>query len=115
MTCNNSIKECFYCQCEDWKDSLDFFVPPPGVADIAAKYQQWQTINKKADKIQINATVGDIFDHLRSPLSVFLKHHYVKRIQASHLENLISSCDGKTILLEVDFSENASLLMQNEI
>ena len=48
-------------------------------------------------------------------MSVFLKHHYVKRIQASHLENLISSCDGKTILLEEDFSENASLLMQNEI
>ena len=31
------------------------------------------------------------------------------------MENLIGSCDGKTILLQVDFSENASLLMQNEI
>ena len=31
------------------------------------------------------------------------------------MENLISSCDGKTILLQVDISENASLLMQNEI
>ena len=28
------------------------------------------------------------------------------------MENLISSCDGKTVLLPVDFSENASLLMQ---
>ena len=31
------------------------------------------------------------------------------------MESLISSYDGKTILLQVDFSENASLLMQNEI
>ena len=33
------------------------------------------------------------------------------------MENLINSCDGKTILLKVDFSENASLflLMQNKI
>ena len=33
------------------------------------------------------------------------------------MENMINSCDGKTILLKVDFSENASLflLMQNKI
>ena len=102
-------------QCEDCKDSLDFFVPPPDVADIAIKYQQWQTVNKYAEKVQINATVGDIFDNLKSRPTVFLTHHYVKRIQASHMENLISSCNGKTILLQVDFSENASLLIRNEI
>ena len=63
---------------------------------------------------KIHATVGDIFDDLKSQLTIFLTH-YVKRIQASHMENLISSCDGKTILLQVDFSENVSLLMKNEI
>ena len=31
------------------------------------------------------------------------------------MENLINSCDGKNILLQVDFSGTASLLMQNEI
>ena len=31
------------------------------------------------------------------------------------MESLISSCDGKTILLQVDFSESASWLMQNQI
>ena len=34
LTCKNSVKECCYQQCEDCKDSLDFFVPPPDVADI---------------------------------------------------------------------------------
>ena len=58
LTCNNSVIECFYRQCEDSKDSFDFFVPPPDAADLATKYQQWQTINKKAKKVQINATVG---------------------------------------------------------
>ena len=29
------------------------------------------------------------------------------------MENLINHCDGKSVLLQVDFSENASLLMQN--
>ena len=31
------------------------------------------------------------------------------------MENLVNSGDGKNILFQVDFSENASLLMQNEI
>ena len=115
LTCNNSIKECFYHQCEDCKDSIDFFVPPSDVADITTKYQQWQSINKKAEKVQINAIVGDIFDDLKNRLTVFLTHGYVKQIQASLMVNLINSCDGKNILLHVDFSENASLLMQNEI
>ena len=66
LICNNSIKECFYRQCEDCKDSLDFFVPPPDVADIATKYQQWQTINKNAEKVQISETVGGIFDDMKS-------------------------------------------------
>ena len=44
LTCNNSIKECFYCQCEDCQDSIDFFVPPPDVADI--------TINKSHRKFR---------------------------------------------------------------
>ena len=48
-------------------------------------------------------------------LTAFLTYCYVKQIQAFLVENLISSCDDKTILVQVDFSENASLLMQNEI
>ena len=81
LTCNNSIKEWFYCQYEDCKDSIDFFVPPPDVADIA--------INKTAQKVQINATIVDIFHDLKSRLTVFLTKCYVKWIQASHMENII--------------------------
>ena len=58
LTCNNSIKECFYHQCEDCKDSLDFFVPPSDVTDITTKYQQWQSINKKAETVQSMQLLG---------------------------------------------------------
>ena len=78
LICNSSIKEYFYHQGKDCKDSLDFFVPPSDVADITTKYQQWQIINKKAEKVQVNTNVGDIFDDLKSQLTVFLTHCYVK-------------------------------------
>ena len=47
LTYNSSIKECCCHQCEDCKDSLDFFVP----TSDATKYQKWQTINKNAEKV----------------------------------------------------------------
>ena len=58
----------------------------------------WQT-DKHAEKVQINATVRDIFDDLNSQLTVFLTHYYVTQIQASHMENQISICDDETVLL----------------
>ena len=75
-------------------------------------YRQWNFI--AAQKVQVNGTVWDIFNDLKSQMIVFLIFRYVKWIQESRMENLISSCNGKTIL-QVDFLENASLLMQNEI
>ena len=47
LTYNSSIKECCCHQCEDCKDSLDFFVP----TSDATKYQKSQTINKNAEKV----------------------------------------------------------------
>ena len=44
-----------------------------------------------------------------------LVHHYVKSKQAAHMEELIASCDGENIVLQVDFSENATIKMQSEI
>ena len=39
----------------------------------------------------------------------------MKRKQAAHMEKLIASCDGENIVLQVHFSENAAIKMQNEI
>ena len=60
-----------------------------------------------------------IFDDLRSQLNGLLVHHY-KRMQAAHFAKLItecneSECNESLVALQVNFSENASLLQQNEI
>jgi hypothetical protein len=45
----------------------------------------------------------------------FLIHVFVKRRQAQKMEELKASADTEKIVLQVDFSENASLQDQNEI
>ena len=41
-------------------------------------------------------------------------HAFVKCRQAAHLVTLVSQCDTKKIVLQVDFFENATILSQNE-
>ena len=72
-------------------------------------------MDRRAEKMSITATVGDLFEELKSHTNNFLIHHYVKRKQAVHMEKLISECGGISIVLQVDFCENASLLTLNEI
>ena len=42
-------------------------------------------------------------------------HTYVKRKQAAHLDASVSECNTKKVVLQVDFSENATIMSQNEV
>ena len=48
-------------------------------------------------------------------MNSFLVHRYVKREQAATFAKLISECNGSSVTLQVDFSENATLIEQDEI
>ena len=43
-----------------------------------AKYQQWKTLEKKAEKISITATATVLFKDLRAQLNGFPIHRYNK-------------------------------------
>ena len=47
--------------------------------------------------------------------NTFLLHSFVNRKQAASFGSLKSSCDGKSIVLQVDFSENVTIAAQNEV
>ena len=42
-------------------------------------------------------------------------HTYVKRKQAASFKSLVEGCDGKSVVLQVDFSENATIASQREV
>ena len=67
------------------------------------------------EKTEITSNVQDAFSELKDQLKPFLIHVYIKHKQAAHMEKLKNEVDEKKILLQVDFSENATLLDQNEI
>ena len=115
VTCDQTCKDCIYQCCDNCRDLLETFKPMPDEGALPTKYQQWQTCDKKIEKVFISATVDAIFDNLRSQLNGFVVHQYIKRMQAAHFAKPIAECDEPSVVLQIDFSENASLLQQNEI
>ena len=106
VTCDQTDKDCIYRKCDECKDSLDVLQPSIEVKDTLTAYQQWQSEDKRAEKVTITASVNDIFQDLKSQLNRFLIHQYVKRIQQAHFTKSIEESDGISVVLQVDFSEN---------
>ena len=114
VTCDPSFYDCNYRKCHNCIHLLDTFKPAVKQCENVVRYFQWKS-SPKTEKIEITAAIGDTFEDLQRKTNAFLVHRYVKRKQAAHMEELIASCDGKNIVLQVDFSENATIKMQNEI
>lgn len=115
VTCDEENRDCIYRKCDVCKDALDVFKLSPDDGETIIKYQQWQQVDKHAEKVTISATINDIFEDLKSQLNSFLVHRYIKRKQQEHFTMLVDKCDGHSAVLQVDFSENASIVNQNEI
>lgn len=96
VTCDPSSKECMTRTCEDCANLLDTFAPSEEETPI--KYQQWLS-GEKVEKANLIASVQDVFSELKKQLKDFLLHTFVKRNQATHMENLISGCDGENVVL----------------
>lgn len=76
---------------------------------------KWQLSITSGKKRSVTATVGHLFEELKSQANYVLISLYLKRKQTVHIEKLSTECDGKSIVLQVYFSENAILLTENEI
>ena len=61
----------------------------------------------------IKANINAVFEDLRNQLPSFLVHRFVKRKQQADFLKIIDECDSTAVVLQVDFSENATLLEQN--
>ena len=63
----------------------------------------------------MSASVDIIFIELKKQLNNFLLHSSVKRQQAATFDSLKAACNGKSILSQVDISENATNAAQKVV
>ena len=66
-------------------------------------------------KTQIDTTLGEAVNMLRSLLPKFIMHAFTKTAQANFIHDLRIFSDPETVALQVDFAENYSCEHQDEI
>ena len=108
VTCDATSKKCMTRECSTCVDLIDEFVPQS--SSVILQYYQWKSTDSRIEKVVMTDTV-----ELKKQLSTFLLHTFVKRKQAASFDSLKNSCDGKSIVLQVDFSENATIAAQKEV
>ena len=113
VTCDSTSKECMSGKCSECKDAIDKFAPDN--SSSIAHYQQWRSVDNRMEKVDIRGTVEECFLELKVQVCPFLLHTYVKRKQSASLKSLVKECDGSSVVLQVDFSENATIASQREI
>ena len=99
-------------KCSECKDAIDKFAPDN--SSSIAHYQQWRTVNNRME-VNITRTVEECFLELKVQVCPFLLHTYVKRKQSESFKFLVNECDDSSVVLQVDFSENATIASQREI
>ena len=112
VTCDPNARDCLSSQCKNCQDQINRFAPSNGSDTV--RYLQWQN-NERVEKVEIIGTVEDAFGELKKQLKPFLMHTYIKRKQAAYLDTVVSKCNGNQVVLQVDFSENATIASQREI
>ena len=112
MVCDTDNKKCMTQECILCKNKIDRFIPHAS-DDRSIHYYQWQK-SSSYEKVQLTGSASKVFAELKSQMRKFLIHVYVKRKQA-FMNDLKAKVGGKKVVVQVDFSENASLGFQNEI
>ena len=113
VTCDASSKRCMSRECTNCIGLIDEFAPQSNL--VTLQYYQWKSNDGRIEKVLLTDTADAIFDELKKQLNTFLLHTFVKREQAALFESLKNSCDGQSIVLQVDFSENATITAQKEV
>ena len=89
--------------------------PTDDVGGELCSWIQWRTTEEDVSKEDFEGTVSDCFQQLQKVLPNFLKHTYIKRIQAKPFIDLREHVKPNEIVVQIDFSENYECKEQNEI
>ena len=114
VTCDAKSKQCMTRKCKTCINLIDKFAPQGGSSTMK-HYYQWKSTDSRIEKVNMSDTVDNIFIELKKQLDNFLLHTFVKRKQAATFDSLKAACNGKSIVLQVDFSENATIAAQKEV
>ena len=118
FNCHNENFDCIsgVCsECADLYSTMNALVPLT-YHDEMLNFKEWQKVNGYMQKVLIqNSTVRNVMDKIVENMVNFKFHYFLKKVQQQVFHNLKQSQDENHATLVVDYAENYTSKVQNEI
>jgi hypothetical protein len=117
LVCDDTQQACMFSDCNQcslhFQNKIhDKIIDPSRII----KWSLWSTSDEgRAVKVDHEGSVQNCVDTLGTKIKKFLFHVFIKRQQSKFFEVLKENSTDEQCLLQVDYSENYSLVEQNEI
>jgi len=113
MCCKIDREECMKSDCKECRYDVKTVMNCDDYS-MMTKLKQWEKKDTLQVYEQIN-TLEMVTKELNETLCNFKLHFFVKRRQSEYFEELKKNVRGDTAVLQMDFAENYSIILQDEI
>lgn len=116
VVCNQENESCMLNQCASCADNFHKFSTSFVETDTLISWEQWsKDENKRAMLNTTEGTIQECLDLLENQLPFFMKHTFIKREQSEAFKLSRKNIDSFSVILQIDFAENFTVIKQNEI
>ncbi|KAJ8688649.1 hypothetical protein QAD02_024444 [Eretmocerus hayati] len=118
MTCPEATEDCYHGKCtksppmNGLLEEIEDLLEQRGTNEIIHK--QWLQTDR-CNLETLSCSVSEVLDHLEEELPKLLRHDFIAKNQASFMKKLKESLSFGHVLVQVDFSENLSSLVQDAV
>ena len=116
LVCDETEEKCMFSSCltckNYFKERILDLVKHPAQQ---IKWSQWAQSAGKTQKIDYEGTIEECLAILKEKTESFLTHVFIKRRQSDFFEAMKTGSSDETICLQVDYSENFRLVMQDAV
>lgn len=118
LVCSTENEECMTGKCEKCKDKATILIYKGVDEQVLAKeieWKKWTDIEGRMKTVVETGSLSDLIHYIVEQLPSFLVHFFVKNMQHKYFQVSRDSIAETEAILQVDFAENYSAKVQDEL
>jgi hypothetical protein len=116
LVCDDTNEQCMSSECNYCSNNFNLNVEDKVIDEtVNIKWFQWSNNGGRAEKTEEEGTVKECIQILSKKVKQYLDHVFIKRQQSNYFEQMKDNSDDKSIVVQVDYSQNFSVEEQDAI
>ncbi|CAH0550942.1 unnamed protein product [Brassicogethes aeneus] len=115
VCCDQLNEKCMFGACSACKTKVDEFLHLNFDVSSVTIRNKWKEIEGFLQVAEEKKEVAAVVNELNQEITYFKKHCFIKNQQPNYFESCKEAQNPLDAVVQIDFSENASLTSQNEI